>query len=92
MTPKQETKLVSENKIEYDVCKAHNNMTNKPVDGGTKKQVIAFLKKQKIPYDWDVRACHWDGVTWELSAHYTGDEFLKNTDCLDYVVNHSPKN
>lgn len=75
--------------IEYDVCKAHNNMENKKVKSGTKNQAIRFLKKQLNPFDWDVRASHWDGITLETSFHETGDEFLKHPDSLDYVIIHT---
>lgn len=77
------------NKIRYDVCKAHNNMQTKQVDNGKKQTVINFLKKQRTPYNFDVRASHWDGITWEFSFHQTGDEFLKDPDCLDYVTIHT---
>ena len=79
--------LVDE-KIEYSVCKAHNNMQNCQVKDGTKEQVIRFLKKQKVPFDYDVKSSHWDGTYLETSFHVTGDEFIKDVDQLDYVINH----
>lgn len=42
-------------KIEFDICRAHNNMQDKLVSGGSKRAAVNFLKKQKTPFDFDVR-------------------------------------
>lgn len=85
---KETTIQQTQENIEYSVCKAHNNMQNCRVKDGTKDQVIRFLKRQKIPFDYDVKSSHWDGTYLETSFHVTGEEFLKDSDQLDYVINH----
>lgn len=83
--------FVYKHDIEFDVCKAHNNMEDKKVKDGTREQVIKFLKAQKKPFDWDVRATHWDGLHLEMSGHVTGDEFLKDSYQLHDVKDHASR-
>lgn len=72
--------------LTFDICRAHNNMQNKQVNDGAKKQAVSFLKRQRNPFDFDVRSSYWDGENLETSGHVTGDEFLKNPDQLDFVA------
>lgn len=75
---KQTTKLPFGVVIEttYEIKKAHNQMGACLYEGQTLKGVIRFLKKEKVPFNFDVKVMNFDGNDWEFNT-YTGDTFLE---------------
>lgn len=73
-------------KLEFDVCRAHDNMENKLLENVTKKYVIRYLLGVKDPENYDVRAGVYDGKVWDFSWHATGEDFLNNTGQFDSML------